>query len=93
VIGAYMLFTAASLACALSMTLLQLTIFRAIQGIAGSALYALNMVIVPEITPREWMTGMTGVIGIITATAGICGPVLGGIITQKSSWRWIFYLK
>lgn len=67
--------------------------FRAFQGIGGSGIYALTMVIVAEITPKKHL-GMTGaMVNVVFVVASAVGPVLGGAITTYSTWRWCFYLK
>lgn len=53
----------------------------------------MTMTVLPEITPKEKFPTMSGGIGIVFATSAILGPLLGGIITTHSTWRWIFLLK
>lgn len=89
---AFIVFSAFSLGCGLSQTLDQLIAFRALQGIGGSALYAMTMTVLPEITPKERFPLMSGGIGIVFTVAAVLGPLLGGVITTHSTWRWIFLL-
>jgi MFS family permease len=90
---AFLIFTVFSLACGLARTLIQLIVFRALQGIGGSGLYSMTMVVFPEISPPKVYPIMSGVIGAVIAIGGVLGPVLGGLITHYSTWRWIFLLK
>jgi MFS family permease len=105
---AFTIFTTFSLACGLARTLIQLIIFRALQGIGGSGLYAMTMVVFPEITPPNLLVTMAAVYGATISVAGkstflsskplsqfigVLGPILGGVITKYSSWRWIFLMK
>ncbi len=71
---AYVLFAAFSLAGGLAKTLNQLIAFRVLQGIGGSGLYSMIMVIAVEVTPvKHWgaVSGMIGVILAIGSTLGI----------------------
>ncbi|KAF7932438.1 uncharacterized protein EAE98_003737 [Botrytis deweyae] len=91
-IAAFIIFFAFSIACGFAQTLNQLIAFRALQGIGGSGLYSLTMVIFPEISPpgmRRWIGSLAGA---VVAMSGVLGPVIGGIITRYTSWRWIFWI-
>lgn len=56
-------------------------------------LYSVAMIIFPELTPVAKKKYIAGIVGIVIATAGVLGPVLGGLLTQYRSWRWIFWIK
>jgi MFS family permease len=51
------------------------------------------MVICPEIAPPKYLNLVVGLLGFTIAVAGVMGPVLGGVITGTTTWRWIFWLK
>lgn len=51
------------------------------------------MIIFPEVTPRKYKDVIAPVIGIIISTSGVLGPILGGVFTQYTSWRWVFWVK
>ena len=89
------LFISFSLGCALSQNMTQLIIFRALQGIGGSGLYSMTMIIGPTIVPPRKMPLFASAVGMIMVISGILGPVLSGAIAHdrtSSTWRWIFYL-
>ncbi|KAE9375004.1 major facilitator superfamily transporter [Stipitochalara longipes BDJ] len=88
----FFIFTCFSLASGFAQTADQLIIFRTLQGIGGTGLYALTIVVCPQISPAKLRPLVITIISVTTACAGICGPVLGGIITGKTTWRWIFWL-
>ncbi|MCJ1381112.1 hypothetical protein MMC17_004221 [Xylographa soralifera] len=92
VVAAWSLFTAFSLGCGLATSLQQLIVFRALQGIGGSGLYSLCNVVIPEITPSKHFATMSAATGVVFAISSVLGPVLGGVISQQSTWRWIFLL-
>jgi MFS family permease len=89
------LFSAASLGCALSENMTQLIAFRVIQWIGGNGLFSLTVVIGIRAIKPENAHMMVSYVGFTQAIAVILGPVLGGAITGSDSgahWRWIFYL-
>jgi MFS family permease len=92
-LASFSFFTVFSLACGFSQTVEQLIVFRTLQGIGGTGLYSLTMVISPEISPPKYLHHVVSAIGATVAVAGVMGPVLGGIITGNTTWRWIFWLK
>ncbi|KAH6677569.1 major facilitator superfamily domain-containing protein [Halenospora varia] len=92
ILTSFFFFTCFSLACGLAQTVEQLIIFRTLQGIGGAGLYSLTMVICPEISPPKFLPLVVGSLGAAVAVAAVCGPVLGGVITGSTTWRWIFWL-
>lgn len=88
----WMVFLSFSLGCATSKTMTQLIICRAFQGVGGSGLYALSQVALAEMGPVD-KPGMIGaMVGVTLACSLILGPILGGLISHLSTWKWIFYL-
>ncbi|KAI0970287.1 major facilitator superfamily transporter [Xylaria arbuscula] len=88
----YVVFIAFSLGCGFAQTLQQLIAFRAIQGVGGSGLYSIAMIILPEIAPIRLLQALAAGIGIIITLSSVLGPVLGGILTHYASWRWVFWI-
>jgi EmrB/QacA subfamily drug resistance transporter len=73
-------------------TMMQLIAFRAIQGLGAGGLLPLAMTIAAELyTPAE-RARVQGFFSGVWGLASILGPLLGGIITEQISWRWVFYL-
>lgn len=65
---------------------------RALQGVGGSGLYSVGFVILPEISSLRMLKMIGALAGAVIAMSGILGPVLGGIITSYTTWRWIFWI-
>lgn len=88
------LFIVASALAGFSQSMLQLVVFRSLQGIGGGGLQALAFIIIGDIlAPRErgrYMGYFTGTF----ALSGLIGPLLGGLIVDAGvlGWRWIFFL-
>ncbi|KAI0404777.1 major facilitator superfamily transporter [Xylaria palmicola] len=88
----YIFFISFSIGCGFAQTLQQLIAFRAIQGLGGSGLYSITMIVLPEIAPRRLLQALAALIGIVITLSSVLGPVLGGILTHYASWRWIFWI-
>ncbi|KAF4629376.1 hypothetical protein G7Y89_g8774 [Cudoniella acicularis] len=87
---AWFIFCVFSLASGLANSLGQLIVFRIIQGVGGSGMYSMTMIVIPQVTPARHWGAVSGLMGAVFACSSITGPVLGGVITQKSTWRWIY---
>ncbi|KAF2876336.1 major facilitator superfamily domain-containing protein [Massariosphaeria phaeospora] len=81
-----------SMACGGAQSMIQLIVFRAFQGIGGSGLYSLVFVAVMKLVDPAQMGFYSGVVSSVFAIANLLGPVLGGIITDHTTWRWMFWI-
>ncbi|HEY7207351.1 MAG TPA: MFS transporter [Gaiellaceae bacterium] len=85
-------FGVCSILCAAAPTVETLIAARALQGAAGALLTPSSLaIIVDAFTPRE----RGAAVGSWTAWGGIAaivGPLVGGLIVDQTSWRWIFVL-
>lgn len=86
------LFLLGSVLCANSQSIVQLSIYRAIQGIGGGALMPIAFTIIFDIFPPEQRGKMTGLLGAVFGSSSVLGPLLGAYITEYISWHWIFYV-
>ncbi|GAB1319025.1 Major facilitator superfamily transporter [Madurella fahalii] len=91
-VAAYSIFIVFSVACGFSQSMPQLIAFRALQGLGGSGLYSISMVILPEVTPARRQQFIGAIVAIVLTSSGVLGPVLGGILTQYANWRWVFWI-
>ena len=90
--AAIIIFVTGSILCGLSQDLLQLIVFRGIQGLGAGGLMAMAFAILGDIlSPRE-RGRYTGYMGAVFAFASVAGPLLGGFFVDNLSWRWVFYV-
>nr|POF15251.1 mfs-type transporter [Quercus suber] len=80
------------LVAALSINIGMLITARALQGIGGGGLLVLVDIVVCDLFSQRTRGAYLGVIGGTWALALAVGPVIGGVFTQKVTWRWCFYI-
>ncbi len=90
--SAIMTFTVASVLCAASGSLWAFTAARVLQGIGGAMMVPVGRLIVLRNTEKQHFVRMIAYLTWPALTAPVVGPPLGGLITEYSSWPWIFLL-
>ncbi|TPX54807.1 hypothetical protein PhCBS80983_g05727 [Powellomyces hirtus] len=85
-------FLGGSLGCGLSETRLQLVILRAFQGIGGGGILNCAMIIISDVVSLRDRGKYQGILGIVIAAGNALGPPLGGVFSEKVSWRWGFLI-
>jgi len=86
------LFVVSSMMCGLSQTLPQLVAARALLGVAGAMMTPVGRLVLLRTTPRTELVRAMAMLTVPAVLGPIVGPLLGGLIVQVSSWRWIFLL-
>jgi MFS transporter, DHA2 family, multidrug resistance protein len=85
-------FTLASALCGSAQSLVQLVLYRILQGVCGAALVPLSQAVLLQINPPERHARAMAVWGTGTILGPIIGPALGGWLTDDYNWRWVFYI-
>jgi len=78
--------------CGISGSMVQLIMFRVVQGIGAAAITSTAFatpadLFVPADRPRYM-----GLFGAVFGVASVIGPFIGGVLTDQFSWRWVFYV-
>lgn len=83
-------FTACSALCGLAGSALVLDLARAVQGIGAAAMFAASLAILAQEFQGAERGFALGIWGAITGAALAFGPLVGGLVVDGLSWRWIF---
>jgi len=83
-------FTLASIACALAPSLLTLSIARAIQGVGAAGIMSVNAALVRFTYPQRSLGRAIGINAFAVATASAVGPTIAAGILAVAHWRWLF---
>jgi len=86
------LFLAGSILSGQSHTMDQLIGFRALQGLGAGGLMPLSFIIIGDLFSFEQRARMQGLFSGVWGVASIFGPLLGGLLVDQLSWRWVFYV-
>ncbi len=89
---AIVIFTGASVLCALATRLDELVIFRVLQGAGGGMMTPVAMATLLRAFPPERRVRASKVLMVPTVLAPATGPVIGGTLINALSWRWIFII-
>jgi len=85
-------FVVASALCGQSHGMLELIVFRTIQGIFGGMLFATVFAVIGDLFPPTQRARLAGLFGGVFGLSSIVGPTAGGYITDTWGWRWVFYV-
>ena len=86
------IFLVGSALSGLSRTMAELIVFRMVQGLGAGSLITIGMTIVGDMFRLELRAKMQGYISGLWGVASLVGPLLGGLLTDYISWRWVFYI-
>ena len=89
---AIVLFLAGSALSGLSGSMVQLILFRGVQGLGAGGLFSLALSIVGDVIPPRDRGRYQGYFGGVFGVASIVGPLAGGFLVDEASWRWVFYV-
>ncbi|WP_437539491.1 MFS transporter [Sorangium sp. So ce726] len=86
------LFLAGSALSGAAGSMLTLIAGRVVQGLGAGALGTLTFAIVGELYPLKERSRIQGMLSGVWGLSGLIGPLVGGLLVDHASWRWVFYL-
>jgi EmrB/QacA subfamily drug resistance transporter len=89
---ALVMFVSASALCGAAQTITELIVLRMVQGVAAGGLMALAMAVVGDLVSMRERGRYQGYIAATFAAATVVGPLLGGLLVDAASWRWVFFV-
>jgi EmrB/QacA subfamily drug resistance transporter len=90
-IGGVLVFAIGALVAALATGEEMLVAARVIQGLGGSAMFALSLALASNAFPPDRQATAVGIWAALSSVALGIGPLLGGILVDSIGWRWIFW--
>ncbi|KAJ7062872.1 major facilitator superfamily domain-containing protein [Mycena amicta] len=91
-ISAICIFELGSLICGIAPSSLVLIIGRAIAGLGSAGIFSGALIIVANVVPLTKRPLFTGFVGSMYGIASVAGPIMGGLFSDKVSFRWCFYI-
>ncbi len=85
-------FVASSIACGFATSMVELVIFRTIQGLGAGALQPIAFTIVGDIYTPSQRARIQGLFSAVWGGTAIIGPAIGGVITTTVGWPWVFWI-
>jgi EmrB/QacA subfamily drug resistance transporter len=91
-LGGLIIFVGGSVLCGLSQSMNQIIIFRGLQGIGAGVIMANAFTVVGDIFPPAVRGKYQGFMSAVFGISSIVGPTLGGYVTDRLSWHWVFFI-
>src|SRR5205814_3829853 len=91
-IAGLVIFTGASLWCGLAGGAASLIAARTVQGVGAALMNPATLSIITATFPARLRGTAIGIWAGVSALALAIGPLVGGVITEKISWSWIFFI-
>lgn len=86
------IFVIGSSLCGIAQNMIELILFRVIQGLGSGAIQPVAITIIADLFKLEKRAKMLGLNSGFWGVASVIAPLLGGFIVQHLSWHWVFYI-
>ena len=85
-------FTLASFMCGLSSSMSSMIVWRALQGFIGGGMIPTVFAAIYTMFPKSRQAMVVPMVGLIATLAPTIGPTIGGYLTERTSWHWLFFI-
>ncbi|MEN9934186.1 MAG: hypothetical protein RLZZ387_765 [Chloroflexota bacterium] len=85
-------FLIGSMLCGVAQDMVQLILYRVIQGIGAAALTSTAFAVPADLFAPAERARYMGLFGAVFGLSSVVGPFLGGVLTDQLSWHWVFYV-
>ncbi|MBO2451587.1 DHA2 family efflux MFS transporter permease subunit [Actinomadura barringtoniae] len=86
------LFIGGSLLCGMAWDVTSLVAFRIVQGLGGGMIMPVGQTMLARAAGPDRMGRVMSIVSIPAMLGPVLGPLLGGVIVDNLSWRWMFYV-
>ncbi|KAJ3113148.1 hypothetical protein HDU96_003743 [Phlyctochytrium bullatum] len=90
ILFAIAVFAVGSIVCSYCTTMEGLIIGRAVAGVGGGGIATMMFILISDIVSLRYRTWYQGLANTTSGIAAMVGPVVGGALSDKVSWRWCF---
>jgi EmrB/QacA subfamily drug resistance transporter len=85
-------FLAGSALCGFARTIVQLIVFRGLQGLGAGAVLPVTQTVIGDIFPLQQRARVQGYFSAVWGVSAVLGPAVGALLVQTVGWRWIFFI-
>lgn len=90
--AALLFFTIGSIVAGVTQSMDVLLLGRVLQGVGGAGILPMTQIVLCDIVPLRFRPKYASVAQLAWAVGSITGPLIGGLMVQHVTWRWIFFL-